>query len=347
MTATTDRSADALLARLIKLTKRREDFITECFAAVLQADGRAARQYWRAITANGPKSLSGATGPISVETQKSAGRGSSRLDMVVGCGGRRIGVEHKLMAPQGKGQLRKYVKLPGTDVSHVVLVTGGYQQVSTQVLSSRRYLRPSPTEDHFLWSDFYRILLGSEARSYEVAKATRRLFDRLGLQPTHRLIGDLRTADLNRRLKADQRLSKAWQPLAKTLHGKKWSVVPSLRRDRKSEIYICWSPSNLLRAVWLDPQSSPSSLRVRLKTRSRSKRDAMLAAITRPGISIPYLRGLSPEAVHLPPQKWRWAVEFRAPWRQLLRNCHTQADLARRLRRFVLQVMRTVDPGAV
>lgn len=37
-------SADALLARLIKLTARKEDFITECFAAVLQADGRAASQ---------------------------------------------------------------------------------------------------------------------------------------------------------------------------------------------------------------------------------------------------------------------------------------------------------------
>ena len=342
-------SADALLARLIKLTKRREDFITECFAAVLQADGRAARQYWRAITANGPKSLSRATGPISVETQKSAGRGSSRLDMVVGCGGRRIGVEHKLMAPQGKGQLRKYVKLPGTDVSYVVLVTGGYQQVSTQVLSSRRYLRPSPTEDHFLWSDFYRLLQHSAARGYQIAKATIELFDKLGLQPTHPLIGDLRTADLSRRLKADQRLKKAWQPLVKTLRGKKWSVGSSIRRDRKSEVYVCFGPSSLLREVWLDPQSSPSSLRVRLKTSSRRKRDEILAAITRPGISIPYLQGLGPEPVRLPPSVRgnHWAVEFRAPWGQLLRHCRTRADLARRLRRFVLQVMRTADPGAV
>jgi hypothetical protein len=41
---------ELLLARLIKLTASKENFLTECFAAVLQEDKRATVEYWNLVT---------------------------------------------------------------------------------------------------------------------------------------------------------------------------------------------------------------------------------------------------------------------------------------------------------
>jgi len=336
-----DSTADALLARLIKLTRRREDFLTECFAAVLQADGRAGAAYWRRLTSELPLRVRTAVGPVVVKTQITAGHGSSRLDMVLSRGGQRIAVEHKLLAPQGQGQLPKYVALPRGEVSYVALVTGDYQQVSDAVLRSRRYARPRGDISHFLWADFYPLLKRSQRRGFEIATATRGLFDRLGLQPAHPLIGDLRTADQERRIGLDTRLYEAWKPLIDSLKGRRWrSVGSSLRNDRKSELYAFDGPSDLLREVWLDPMSSPSSLRIRLKTTSAAKRAQILDRVAG--------RRLSAEPVRLRTSSRgnHWAVELRVPWRSLLARTTTRGGLSLALKRFVLSLMRSVDKDA-
>jgi hypothetical protein len=339
-------SADALLARLIKLTTRKEDFITECFAAVLQADGRAASEYWRIVS----HTLSPATQKASlreIHTQCRLGEGSCRCDMVIVGGRERIAVEHKLTAPQGKGQLGKYLSLPRKEVTRVMLVSADYQTVSSEVLRERRYVKPPTGQSHFLWADFYPLLQKSEARGVAVASATRGLFDRLGLQPAHPLIGELRTRDTERRVRLDAQLHSAWQPLLTSLE-KRWSYVDSsIREDRRSEIYVEEGKGELLRVVWLDPFSSPGSLRIRLKTSSRAKRALLLDRLERDRSKILHGRSI---AVSVPgglvyDQRYPYIVELRIPWRALL-GTSTRSSMPVRLKKFVLSLIAVADPLA-
>ncbi len=109
----------------------------------------------------------------------------------------------------------------------------------------------------------------------EIAAATRGLFDRLGLQPAHELIGLLNTHEPELRAKLDSNLYDAWQPLLRAL-AKKWEYADSsIRKNRRSEIYVSRGPSALLRRVWLDPFSNPGSLRIRLRSDSKAKRDVI------------------------------------------------------------------------
>jgi hypothetical protein len=339
-----DQRSGALLGRLVRLTRQREDFLTECFASVLQADPRAASTYWIAVSATLPPRVRAASGPVRIYTQLTAGTGSSRLDMRLERGRFSIGVEHKLFAPQGENQLPKYLSLPRAECGYVGLVTAGYQAVSTNVTSARRYAKPRGNLDHFLWSDFYPLLLRSEKRGTLLASATRHLFDTLGLNPGHHLIGDLRVKVDGVRV-YDARLGRAWRPLLARLT--RWGYAgPSIRRDRQSEVYISNGPSRLLREVWLDPISSPSSLRVRLKTTSPRLRRRLADNLRRAYRGPPWIT--FDEVRLLPSARGNhWAVELRIPWARLLRRTSTQAGLAKRLRHCVLSLMAGADEDAV
>lgn len=326
----------SLLGRLIKLTRRREDFITECFAAVLEADQLAARQYWRLLTAP----LGGASardGAPTIRTQVPTPDRTCRLDLVASHGRLRIGVEHKLDAAQGRGQLPRYVLTPRAFATHVALIAADYQRIPEVVLGSARYIRPVGGHDHFLWADFYPLLKRSDQRGVAVASDLVGLFDDLGLHPAHKLIGDLGTRDRARRMKADQRLYKAWKPLLHSLE-RLWDVLSSLRHDRQSEIYVENGPSRNLRIAWLDPFSNPGALRVRLKTDRRSKRDLMIERLDGHRSAIPHGRHVTLRSERLPAQHFVWCVEARIPWRILLAR-RSRATMGRALRSFILQLM--------
>lgn len=338
-------SADALLARLIKLTTRKEDFITECFAAVLQADRRAANEYWRLVSRTLPAITQNAT-LREIHTQCRLGEGNSRCDMVLVGGRDRIAVEHKLTAPQGKGQLAKYLSLPRKEVTRVMLVSADYQTVTSEVLRERRYVKPPSGQSHFLWADFYPLLQKSQARGVAVASATRGLFDRLGLQPAHPLIGELRTRDVERRMRLDAQLYAAWQPLLTALR-KRWRYVDSsIRKDRRSEIYIEEGKGELLRVVWLDPFSNPGSLRIRLKASSRVKGALLLDWLERDRSKIVHGRSivLSVPSGLAYNQRYPHMVEVRIPWRALLGNS-TRSSMPLRLKKFVLSLIAVADPA--
>lgn len=336
-------SADALLARLIKLTSRKEDFITECFAAVLQADRRAAAAYWRLLGAHLPANAR--TAPVSrIDTQCRMQNGAARCDLVLQAGAEKIAVEHKIQAPQGRDQLLRYLALPRSHVSRVALVAGDYQTVPKAVLSSSRYLRPRSGQDHFLWADFYSLLRRSEARGIEVAGATRGLFDRLGLQPAHPLIGELGTRDKARRQVLDGRLYAAWQPLLKSLRRRWGYADSSIRKDRRSEIWINAAPGDELLEVWLDPFSNPGSLRIRLKTDRRIKRDLILSRLEAKQTSIPFGRSLTWQANPPTPyrQRYPWALEARVPWKTLLARA-TRSTMPSVLKRHVLGLINVAE----
>jgi hypothetical protein len=348
---TSDGEADdrGLLASLITLTRRREDFITECFAAVLRADSRARREYWRLLLHGVACNAVTRRASPSIETQQSSKNGSARFDLVVASGRVRVAVEHKLTAAQGPNQLTRYMRLPRREVTHVALVAADYQGIAANVRRHRRYICPSSNKNHFLWADFYPLVARSARRGSSVARDTRHLMDDLGLQPAHPLIGDLRTRDPGIQAKRDKQLYRAWGPLRKAL-SRRWTAESSLRRvttpTRWSEIYIVDGPKGEdLRVVWIDPFSNPGSLRIRLKSDRRAKRDAMLMRLERRRAKIPYgdYVDFAPVRLGTSAHGTHWAIEARIPWRVLLRGCNGNGGRKRMpqvLKRFVLGLMR-------
>jgi hypothetical protein len=339
-------SAEKLFVRVRSLVgTSKENLLTECFASVLQADARAASEYWRRVTRGRPD-LFGLKGNVRVATQQSFAARSARIDMIVQRAGRTVGVEHKIGSPEGNSQLKRYVSLPRAEAAAIAFVSQDYRVVAADVLRVRRYLRPSGRQPHFVWSQFYPLVETSAHRGSVLAAATLRLMEDFGLRPFHPLIGDVRQAA------SDARLRKWYEPLVRSLRKRGWEYVRSSIRDtRKSEFWIEVGPSDTLDVVRLDPFSEPTSLLVVLKADSKRKRDAMLERLTRARRSWP--RTMSePVAERRPPTTngYDWAINVRIAWEPLLRGLSkSSADerAPKAIRRSILTLMKAAAPDAV
>jgi hypothetical protein len=190
------------------------------------------------------------------------------------------------------------------------------------------------------------VLRRSAERGVEIAEATRRLFDDLGMNPAHPLIGHLNTTDGHLRARLDGRLYAAWTPLLRSLEY----ADSSIRKNRRSEIYVSYGPSNLLLRVWLDPFSNPGSLRVRLRTDQRQKRDLMYERLSsdegRSEIPHGKALGIVAEPASKYKQQYPWSVEVRVPWQALLARASADS-LPKVMRTFVLDLMRAADANAI
>ncbi len=322
-----------------------EDLLTECFAATLQADQVAAREYWR-VMARGTSRLAEAEGNIRVTTQHSAADRTARIDMLVVREGNRLGVEHKLYAPEGAEQLPRYVSLPKTDAGFIAFVSADFRKVSPEVLKSRRYVRPPSRQTHFVWADLFPIVRRSAARGSAFAAATLALMQELDLAPVHPIIGDVRDP------KNDLRLREYWTPLTKSLTKGGWeSVISSFGHNKKSEMWIELGPSAYLDVVRLDPFSSPTSLVVRLKANTRGKREHMIERLEANRAAIPCGATLGFLPIRLPPSKggFDWAIDVKVGWEPLLKRC-TRSNTAlveRTLQRYVLSLMQAATRDAI
>jgi PD-(D/E)XK nuclease superfamily len=88
----------------------KENIFTECFAATLQEDPQLAKEFLIQLCGKKLDQVQISRASIKVETQQR--RDGAYLDMVFRLNGRKlVGVENKLFAPQGKAQLRKYLRL--------------------------------------------------------------------------------------------------------------------------------------------------------------------------------------------------------------------------------------------
>ena len=94
-------------------------------------------------------------------------------------------VEHKLEALETMGpaadsrpRLTRYLDLP---VEAVVYVRSGYKPLSESTLDHAKYLAPKGC-DHFLWRDFYPMLLDGD---HVLLDWLRDGFERFGYTPAH------------------------------------------------------------------------------------------------------------------------------------------------------------------
>jgi hypothetical protein len=172
---------------------RREDHLTEFFAAALEISSTARADYFE-TTLKGFAKANGWSrcGINRIETQPGEfSEATCRPDMLLTLSnGKRIACEHKLDAIETPGsecddrpQLERYLDLP---VDGVLFVRSSWKPPSERVLAHPKYIRPDE-RDHFLWRDFYHLFLHDEP----FLAWLREGFENLGFTPPHPSIGEL------------------------------------------------------------------------------------------------------------------------------------------------------------
>jgi hypothetical protein len=262
-----------LFVRLLKFTRlieAKEDVFTECLASTLKEDEELAKDFVELIC--GRKEMEGIkiqACAISTMTQRSYPgelAPGSCLDMVFSIGHDgstfMIGVENKLGSPQGPGQLLKYLKLP--ELSGVGYITPDHQKIEEKVSHHPRYLKPSAVgRDHFMWTDFYRLVEKSSQRSSSkgFSGALLTLFKDRGFEPPISEIGDLQDSEPEIRDKNRKNFAKFWELTRSRLKDRGWS---SFEPGTIAELYVRQGESRVVSMMWLDPMWRAGSIRVRL-----------------------------------------------------------------------------------
>ena len=334
-TPTRSADADGLLCNLIALTRRREDFVTEVFASLLRANRPTARAY--ASTLLGRPIAAGTD--IRVVTQKGDHAVGCRPDMLVTVGDVRIAVEHKLDAPEGPGQIKKYLANRTGRWDHVTLVSADYCSVAEQVRGHKAYLAPTDGQHHFLWTAFWPLLLKAERAGTANAAAARRLFTELGLQPAHRYIPHLGVADAQQAAIADKKMHAMWEPLRRSLDRRNIHHESSISPRRTSELYISEFATETLQVMWLDPFSSPSSLLIRLRTDTLPRREKIYGRLEARRGTLPAGPLLSIRRENRPTGLNPYAVDVRVPWALVVDRCKNAAAAPKALKNVVLRTM--------
>ena len=181
------------------------------------------------------------------------------VDMVFTLGrGRRIGVENKLFAEEGKDQLRNYLRL---DLTRVAYITARDTRVENDVRNCDRYLKPA--RGHFLWADFHPQVESCATRALAplLTKALLELFQHFGFEPPKPEIGDLLDPDESVRRANRENFVKLWETTRLGLSRLGWKQIDP---GSIAELYVDDGPPGLVKRVWLDPTWGRGLLRVRV-----------------------------------------------------------------------------------
>ena len=217
-----------------------EDYFTECVAFALQEDAELAESFLVRLCGEDVDGSPTRSASISIETQKTFS--GSRLDASFRLNHEElvrdscvdlifrlnddkfIGVENKLGAPEGKGQLLKYLALP---LTRVAFITPDHMEISDEVLAHPKYLRPDNGRRHFLWSDFFQVIESSVKRPSApvLNRALLGLFKVYGFEPPLPEIGDLNDPDELAKKRNRENFSKLWELTVSRLEKRGWKKI--------------------------------------------------------------------------------------------------------------------------
>jgi len=238
----------------------REDFLTECLAATLAEDPELTRAFVALLTGSDNHLLNDGTW-IGVETQVSHER--SCLDLVLRpAGAVPVAVEIKLDAPEGAGQLAKYLALP--ERYRVAFLAPARRTIDHDVLAHTRYLRPADGRDHLTWFDVH-SLIASDVRAH-AARTTLRiallgLLEELGFAPPVPQLGDLQASNSRERADARQNAGKLLDGVRATLVALGWELQGG---DQPGDVWTRRGRVGRLSRVWVGTFVERNRLKVRL-----------------------------------------------------------------------------------
>jgi len=356
MSANKPSAVGRLFVKLQGLTTSREDLLTYCLAAVLEEDQILARGFVSVLACGkrlGGVNIGSAT--IGIETQCHFRGQGARVDMVIRVGPCiTIGVEHKLLAPEGRDQVERYLAIPKAMLTYIAVITGRKTKLGIDAANSARVrsrlLRPSATRNHFLWSEFYDLIANQRSTRRPLSPLRRAFVELLNanyLQAAHPLIGYVKHGDADEVERADARLFDLWRSTIRALERPKHGFDIFESMNSRSELYASAGDSRRpspLCEVRLDPRHSPGALRISLKSHSRAASDRVLTQLRR-AKAIPHQRHIELRQ-HLLKKgqvSGSWSVDVMIPWVALLGRCSTRKSVEPTLKRFVVALVEATS----
>jgi len=239
---------------------RREDHLTEFFAAALEISPAARSDYFDTALKEFAKAKGWSRCEISqIETQPRAFSGATcRPDMLLTLSnGKSIACEHKLDAIETAGpecddrpQLERYLD---QSVDGVLFVRSAWKPPSKLVLAHPKYIRPANRE-HFLWRDFFHLFRHEEP----FLTWLREGFQNLGFTPPHPSIGELEGPDDGAVKTNKQNFAKLWNRTLSLTRERGWySELGGI-----SELYLTDNKQSIAYQIWVRPKSSGLLVRV-------------------------------------------------------------------------------------
>lgn len=332
---------DALFVEASKLTDRKEDLFTLAVAACLGEEQALLRQFTRRILGRNLYQSSCTGRQLGVRTQ--VGHNSPRcvFDMVVYADERPVLVlEHKLLSPEGKSQLEKYLSTPRSIVPRVAYIAGYYAN-SLSVAGHARYVRHGSGRLHFVWSDFYDLFAGADGGSSHqptgLRRAVKALFDRNLFQPSHWAVAGLKDEDPIRRDKADKRVAALVLPTRSALERMPFDYTTASSWSTASEFYATDGRSSRLAEIRLAPGVVPGALKLVFKCTSVTKAQDVRTRVER-GMSARARRSSIIEYRHLgySGRGVPHAIEILTPWSTIFGSAAERGRMAAALKRYVI-----------
>jgi len=274
-----------------------EDYFTECVAFTLREDSELAESFLVHLCGEILEGTPIRGASITIETQKTF-PGSclevdfqrthpefacdSCVDMVFRLNDcKPIGIENKLGASEGKGQLLRYLALP---LARVAFITPDYLEISEEVLAHPKYVRPRDGRKHFLWSDFFQIIENSVRKpsSPVLNRALLGLFKNYGFEPPIPEIGDLNDPDITKRKRNRENFKKLWELSRSRLEQRGW------KRMQYDNIACLWcdsGPAERVEQFYVNTLK-PGSLLIRLTPRGPGELVKLEQSLLKPDSTI-------------------------------------------------------------
>jgi hypothetical protein len=314
----------------------KENVFTECFAATLQEDPKLAKEFLIHLCGKKLDQVQISRASIKTETQQR--RDGAYLDMVFTLNGQKlVGVENKLFAPEGKGQLRKYLRLGWLD--RLAFISVGDTRIARHVLASPHYLRPR-NRPHFRWADFYRLVEQSTHRPSATVfnKALLQLFQHLGFEPPIGPLGDLQHPNPIVRRKNREKFAKRWEATKDSLRRLGWT---KFSRGQIAMIGVEQGRSKRLEWASLDPIYHHGSLRLRLTFRKRGYIPGAAELLQSPRFK--YRTHVELVQPNIPSRRREPVLDIFIPLRKLFRERDDPEWVSQRLADFAFAVFDLVE----
>jgi PD-(D/E)XK nuclease superfamily len=358
-----------LFIRLLKLSSHedhfaliepsKENFLTECLAATLNADKQFMEQFVRQLCGSQLSGCDFENAIVRTQQHYQAPAGSNKrccVDMVFTLAdGTSIGVENKFRSPQGEQQLRRYLhlgfkglafitdydtRLPADIRSHI---SSNCELCKAQAEREQPtvYLRPRDRE-HFRWSDFWSILHAASqaATASTLDHALLTFFEHFGFDPPPTTVPDI-WGDTDAHKKNGEAFAKYWETTKEGLRQRRWSRIG---RAERAGLDVKNGHSRAIKRAWLDPLHSKGSLRLRLVLKEQFSASQWIDLIK--PLSFPFREHADLHAVHIPKETLP-VVDICVPFKKIFADTVDAKSYPRILAQYVLSIFDAIESAFI
>jgi hypothetical protein len=320
--------------------RAQENFFSDCLAATMNVDQALARAVVSAIFGATVGGVRVSTAHVQVRTRESC-PGRARPDMLIDLSGRvTVGLENKLLAKEGPGQLRKYLRLDDRLVYRLAYVAGYEADIAAADRTHPKYVGPRDgRRHHFVWWDLFEVIRSAGTRAAQNAPLRRALvalFQDHGYEPVHNVVGDLNDDDVERKAENRRRFVGWWKETERRTVEAGWGDW-----YRKADPWFSRYVGRV-RKVNLNPVTYRGLLLTRLYVSSGAEARAIARALDgAQGRSVPHARALVIRVLDSKSNRgdFPWSVAVGLSTQRLIGTRSTDRAISTALADYVLAVL--------